>query len=66
MMTKAAELVQRAVILHNICIQFNDDGADLLDNDDLHIEDDGEFREHAWKGARRQKTATTTEFLITS
>ena len=55
-MTKAAELVQCAVILHNICIQFNDDGADLLDNDDLHIEDDGEFREHGKaQESRRQQ-----------
>ena len=56
MMTKAAELVQCAVILHNICIKFNDDGADLLENGDLHIEDDGEFREHgkAQEGRRQQ------------
>ena len=36
--------------------KFNDDGADLPDNDDLHIEDDGEFREHgnAQEGRRQQ------------
>ena len=31
-------------ILHNICILFNDDGADLLDDEDLEI-DKGESAE---------------------
>lgn len=42
---KAAELIQCAAILHNICILFNDYGADLLDDEDLQI-DDEEFAEH--------------------
>ena len=37
---RAAELVQCAVILHNICILFSDNGADLLDDEDLDIVDD--------------------------
>lgn len=42
-MERAAELIQCAAILHNICILFNDDGADLLD-EDLEI-DEGESAE---------------------
>ena len=30
---------------HNICKLFNSDGADLLRNHDLHVEDGGELRE---------------------
>ena len=43
-MERAAELIQCAAILHNICILFNDDGADLLDDEDLEI-DEGESAE---------------------
>ena len=39
-MKKAAELVQCAVILHNLCIAFSDNGNDLLDDADLDIVDD--------------------------
>ena len=39
-MKKAAELVQCAVILHNLCIPFSDNGNDLLDDADLDIVDD--------------------------
>ena len=35
-MTRAAELVQCAVILHNLCILFSDNGDDLLDDADLN------------------------------
>lgn len=50
-MTTAAELVQCAVILHNICIC-----ADLLDDEDLHVEDETELREHGegHEGRRQQ------------
>ena len=34
-MTRAAELVQSAIILHNLCILFSDNGDDLLDDADL-------------------------------
>ena len=37
---RAAELVQCAVILHNLCILFSDNGDDLLDDADLDIDDD--------------------------
>ena len=37
---RAAELVQCAVILHNICILFSDNGDGLLDDEDLDIVDD--------------------------
>jgi len=55
-MTTAAELVQCAVILNNICIQFNDAGAELLDDEDLHVEDETELREHGegHEGRRQQ------------
>ncbi|XP_066019624.1 putative nuclease HARBI1 [Pocillopora verrucosa] len=43
-MERAAELIKCAAILHNICILFNDDGADLLDDEDLEI-DEGESAE---------------------
>ena len=43
--TRAAELIQCAAILHNLCTLFNDDGNDLLENEDLYIEDD-EFAEN--------------------
>ena len=39
-MKRAAELVQCAVILHNLCIIFSDNGDDLLDDVDLDIVDD--------------------------
>ena len=39
-MKRAAELVQCAVILHNLCILFSDNGDDLLDDADLNIVDD--------------------------
>lgn len=35
-MTRAAELVQCAVTLHNLCILFSDNGDDLLDDADLN------------------------------
>ena len=35
-MTRAAELVQCAVILHNLYILFSDNGGDLLDDADLN------------------------------
>ena len=55
-MTTAAEIVQCAVVLHKICILFNDDGADVLQNDDLHVEDYGELMEHEeeQEGRRQQ------------
>ena len=34
-MTRAAELVQCALILHNFCILFSDNGDDLLEGADL-------------------------------
>ena len=34
-MTRAAELVQCAVTLYNLCILFSDNGGDLLDDADL-------------------------------
>ena len=43
-MERAAELIQCAAILHNICTLFNDDGADRLDDEDLEI-DEGESAE---------------------
>jgi len=52
--TRAAELIQCAVILYSLCILFNDDENDLLENKDLYIEDD-EFAEHA-EGARGPAT----------
>lgn len=39
-MKRAAELVQCAVILHNLCILFSDNGDELLDDADLDIVDD--------------------------
>ena len=53
--TRAAEFIQCAAILHNLCILFNDDGNDLLENEDLYIEDD-EFEEHGvgQEGRRRE------------
>ena len=53
--TRAAELIQCAAILHNLCILLNDDGNDLLENKDLYIEDD-EFAEHGegQEGRRRE------------
>ena len=37
---RAAELVQCAVILHNLCILFSDRGDDPLDDEDLGMVDD--------------------------
>ena len=56
-MTTAAELVQCAVVLYNICILFNDDGADLLQNDDLQVEDEGELRAHGEEQEGRRQHA---------
>ena len=39
-MKRTAKLVQCAVILHNICILFSNNGDDLLDDEDLDIVDD--------------------------
>ena len=39
-MTTATELVMCAVILHNLCIRFSDNGEDLLDGADVNIADD--------------------------
>ena len=36
-MKRAAKLGQCAVILHNLCILFSDNGDDLLDDSDLDI-----------------------------
>lgn len=39
-MTTAAELVMCAVILHNLCVRFSDNGEDLQDGADVNIVDD--------------------------
>ena len=53
--TRAAELIQCAAIVHNLCILFNNDRNDLLENKDLYIDDD-EFAEHgeAQESRRRE------------
>ena len=61
--TRAAELIQCAAILHNLGILFNDHGTDPLENEDLHIEDD-EFAEHRDLGARRQATRAIAVFSV--
>lgn len=39
-MTTAAELVMCAVMLHNLCVRFSDNGEDLQDGADVNIVDD--------------------------
>ena len=62
-MERAAELIQCAAILHNICILFNDDGADLLDDEDLEI-DEGEGVCRARRGAGGQTTRALGAFSL--
>ena len=55
-LTRAAELVQCAVILHNLCILFSNNGTDLLDDADLDI-CQRRVRDRPWRGTRGQTTA---------
>ena len=54
-MKRAAELIKCAVILHNLCILFSDNGDDPLDDADLDIDDDELDIDN--RGTRGQTTA---------
>ena len=54
-MKRAAKLIKCAVILHNLCILFSDNGDDPLDDADLDI--DGDELDIDNRGTRGQTTA---------
>ena len=45
-MKRAAKLGQCAVILHNLCILFSDNGDDLLDDTDLDLVNNELYIDH--------------------
>ena len=59
-MKRATKLVQCAVILHNICILFTDNGDDLLDDEDLDIVNDELDIDHG--GTTGQTAAAAAAF----
>ena len=59
-MKRATKLVQCAVILHNICILFTNNGDDLLDDEDLDIVNDELDIDHG--GTTGQTAAAAAAF----
>ncbi|XP_067017848.1 uncharacterized protein [Acropora muricata] len=63
-MKRATKLVQCAVILHNICILFTNNGDDLLDDEDLDIVNDELDIDHG--GTTGQMAAAAAAFPMRS
>ena len=61
---RAAELIKCAVILHNLCILFSDNGDDPLDDADLDI--DGDELDIDNRGTRGQATAVAAALLMSA